>query len=515
MNRPMTIQDSFSRFSPLAFLRFAFGANLYVLLVSLLNVGAVYAADQSNDLTAASDPFGYTEFNRSWVGLGFDSLTGLPKDPCFIPEDLSILVTPRNQTIHSSHVIRSHGDMSEAYSKSTSSGISFSFFLFSAAFSESSAKGKSARLRTDEVIAVAQTTVVKEVRQVRSSVPTMTSDAIRRLQFSPLAFRSSCGDAFVKQATLGSRMSIVFRGRLSKEQMAQKEEARQAIGFGLLNYFNFNQASASYKENRELFNQIKFSTECFVEGVNNSSLCTHYNLSLNNRENLETLAESFKQAQLGFAESASAKTDEFVMLEWKTEPYPEPYQVAIKDRALFYPISDRVLHLAHLNALGKEISSLCSDLETDRFECVTGEIAIEDEIRHCADQGLWENPGSKCSGPPYKSISDYREEFKSVLALGRGGAISLFASPNRVGTPLDLHFGELYSPSSHYRAGVLYDLSLLGFPPGQLGSAMANLEPNWKITFFEGEDGLGRNVTLQGQEQSEDLRGFGYFMIQR
>ncbi|MDQ3232344.1 MAG: hypothetical protein M3Q07_11025 [Pseudobdellovibrionaceae bacterium] len=508
------MRSSYSSLSS-TFFKFALVAGLFFLLVSFLKSSVASADDQTGVFTSAPDPVGNAEFNKSWVGLGFDSLTGLPKDPCFVPDDLSILVTQRNQTIHSSHVIRSHADMSEAYSKSTSSGISFSFFIFSAAFSESSAKGKSARLRSDEVVAIAQTTVIKEVRQVRSSVPTMTNDAINRLQYSPLAFRASCGDSFVKQATLGSRMSIVFRGRLSKEQMAQKEEARQAIGFGLLNYFNFNLASASYKENKELFNQIKFSTECFVEGVNNSSICTNYDLSLDNRDNLETLAGSFKQAQVDFAESVSAKTDGFAMLEWKTEPYPEPYQIAITDRALFHPISDRVLHVAQLNALGKEVSSLCSDLEKDRFECVTGEIAIEDEIRHCADQGLWENPGARCSGPPYKSMSDYREDFKSVLALGHGGSLSLFAAPGLAGTSLDLHFLELYNPSSHYRAGVVYDLSLLGFPPGQLGSARANLGTNWKVTFFEREDGTGRNVTLQGQEQAIDLRGFGYFMIHR
>ncbi|MDQ3232342.1 MAG: hypothetical protein M3Q07_11015 [Pseudobdellovibrionaceae bacterium] len=448
---------------------------------------------------------------ESWVGLGLDELTGLAKDPCFT--DMPVLITPKRLTDHRSDIVQTYGEMGHVFNKSRDSRMSISFLFFSASSRTSSSVTRRTRVRSDEVIAVAQTIYTKEIRTLDAAVPELTPGAKDRLGTSALAFRQKCGDSFIKQATMGSRMSIVLRGRLSEEQTAKKEEVLKAVGAGLFG-FGYKSTKYSASESSSLLNQIQFSAECFVEGAADPTVCTAHQLNFENRQNLQGLANSFQAAQAEFAAQVEANPNNHVMLDWVTESYEKPYDVTIPEGD-FYPFRTRVEHVQQLGGLVNEIRQICDDLPEGHPICVTAMLKADEALASCGDQSSWAasfNP--QCADSTLIDVNQYRNqpELAAALGLSHGGNIALFTEADYAGGRLDLSFENVYNPGSAYKAWVLYPLPPLGFPDNQLTSIASNLAPGWKVTFFEQQEfTIGRRVTIEAQLGHNNLKSYGTY----
>ncbi|HYX35054.1 MAG TPA: hypothetical protein VE954_18305 [Oligoflexus sp.] len=475
------------------------------LFSNIVSCGDALKSDGSYRLMQSEIP------GDSWVGLGLDELTGLPKDPCFT--DLPILITPKRLTDHPSDIVQTYGEMGHVFNKSTDSRMSISFLFFSASSRTSSSVTRRSRVRSDEVIAVAQTIYTRELRTLDAAVPELTAGARDRLGSSALAFRQKCGDSFIKQATMGSRMSIVLRGRLSEEQTARKEEVLKAVGAGLFG-FGYQNSKYSSSENSSLFNQIQFSAECFVEGAADPTVCTTHQLNFENRQNLQGLANSFQAAQTEFAAQVEANPNNHVMLDWVTESYEKPYDVTIPEGD-FYPYRTRVEHVRQLGGLANEVRQICDDLPEGHPTCITATLKADEGLGSCADQASWAasfNP--QCPDSSLIDVNQYRNwpELAAALSLSHGGNIALFTEADFAGGRLDLNFENVYNPASAYKAWVLYPLPPLGFPDNQLTSIASNLGAGWKVTFFEHQEfTIGRRVTVEAQLGHNNLKRYGTY----
>ncbi|HYX35053.1 MAG TPA: hypothetical protein VE954_18300 [Oligoflexus sp.] len=432
-------------------------------------------------------------------------------------DSLLIQVPPTSEVQNVSSEVKLAEDFNEILDALDSSPGAFSMLSES---SETKQIGN-ITIKNDEIIAVARATVLKEVQKVANE-PQLTEQAKKRLAFSALEFRRKCGDTYVDRAELGSRMTIIFRAKLTQEQFGQKDVAKEA----LVNKIGsiFNQTIKNSSQYDQIFNQISFSTRCIVEGAVGPSVCTKYQLNFDNRSSLDDIKDSFVAAQREFEAQVLANPQDHVMLGWESSPYSVPESESFDRDAIIYPYEARLNHINQLGDFQSQIRSICADLPVDLEPCVHATLNIDEDIKDCAQQGRWEGASDRCPGPPFADISSYHVRFADVLSLGNAGSVTLYTGKEYSGTPVTLNFPNLYQSESPFRPGILYRLDGFGFPDKELSSVSVNLG-NWKITFYEDErTSTTRQLTVQGKIGHGDFGNysgvdydnrFTYFRIHR
>lgn len=441
----------------------------------------------------------------SYIGRGFDDLTGLEKEFCLDYASVQVGKQPLKNTESTLEIVRSQSDLENTLDVGVNLDFSGVFDMFTPSVSLSTNVVRKSLFSENQIKAVAQLVYRAESMNLGQGIQKASIGS--SYNFDPsntddvLAFRNQCGDRYVDEVTLGSRLVIVFNAEHSTEETLNRTDVETALRLGIASIFNVGIGVSVSDEQKAILSNLNISTECYSEGAVDPDFCGAFDIKLEEGEDfLDKLREYFVNVRTEFA-SLSENPDNHVVLSRTFNTYPDhPTK-----NSPYYSVSDRQNHLTELMSIQQEVEDICNNLTIMDGECSVALSNIKTEVRKCAEQSTWVN---ECND--LYSVSEYRKNYLNVIDADNVGTISVYEHPDFTGRKLDLVFNQVFSQDSDTKYQVIYSLHDSKYSFGDIISAIEfNLKPGWRVEFFEHPDGTGRSFVYEGQGSLADIGSVG------
>ena len=445
------------------------------------------------------------------VGEGFDRFTGESRGNCFDLAQRDFDVERLNQTESHIEIVDTKTDLMRRTARSRSLGVEISYTAFAVGATRSTATIDQIDVSDRDFIVVSEIVYKDRSVRVASEQPPLRNDISEIIdkKADVFEFRDECGDMYVKEAILGSRLLLLIKATTSLENTYSREEITTALTVGISNMVSLGAKVGveigEAEETRDILTEMDFEVHCVTEGAAPTSICGEYQIDFGNPELLSQVGAGFQKAKQDFiasveAEDAGAK---HVRLSTDFDGYSDAQKLI--DEA-GEELDKRLERVNEIYEIKEKMKSQCANGAADRNSCNQTLGDLDAILFECTNQTEWD---AKCPAPPTE------ESLNSLLGplldaaqgFSNAGFIRFFADRDQRGTTVQVDFTNMLAPGARYVPETPY---FLGDGNNELEGQRLNdevrsiqvqLQPGWEIVLYENSGRGGRSIIVKDTMQ--------------